>query len=36
VRLRPGALSGLVGMPADELVDQDVAGSDIWRVISHA
>jgi AraC-like DNA-binding protein len=31
VRLRPGALSGLVGMPADELVDQDVAGSDIWR-----
>ncbi len=31
VRLRPGVLGGLVGMPADELVDQDVAGSDIWR-----
>jgi AraC-like DNA-binding protein len=31
VRLRPGVLGGLVGMPADELVDQDVAGTDIWR-----
>jgi AraC-like DNA-binding protein len=28
VRLRPG---GLVGMSADELVDQDLAGTDIWR-----
>jgi AraC-like DNA-binding protein len=31
VRLRPGVLGGLVGMPADELLDQDVAGTDIWR-----
>ncbi|MDL4817248.1 DUF6597 domain-containing transcriptional factor [Actinomadura opuntiae] len=31
VRLRPGVLGGLAGMPADELVDQDVAGTDIWR-----
>ncbi|WP_214408013.1 helix-turn-helix domain-containing protein [Pseudonocardia lacus] len=31
VRLRPGVLGGLVGMPADELVDQDVAGTDVWR-----
>jgi AraC-like DNA-binding protein len=31
VRLRPGVLGSLVGMPADELVDQDVAGTDIWR-----
>jgi AraC-like DNA-binding protein len=31
VRLRPGVLGGLVGMPADELVDQDVAGTDLWR-----
>jgi AraC-like DNA-binding protein len=31
VRLRPGVLGGLVGISADELVDQDVAGSDIWR-----
>jgi AraC-like DNA-binding protein len=31
VRLRPGALGGLVGMPADELVDQNVAVTDIWR-----
>lgn len=31
VRLRPGVLGGLVGMSADELVDQDVAGTDIWR-----
>lgn len=30
VRLRPGVLGGLVGMPADELVDQDIAGTDIW------
>jgi len=30
VRLRPGVLGGLVGMPADELVDQDIAGSDTW------
>lgn len=30
VRLRPGVLGGLAGMPADELVDQDVAGADIW------
>jgi AraC-like DNA-binding protein len=31
VRLRPGVLDGLVGLPADELLDQDVAGRDIWR-----
>jgi AraC-like DNA-binding protein len=31
VRLRPGVLGGLVGMPADEFVDQDIAGADIWR-----
>lgn len=31
VRLRPGVLGGLAGMPADELVDQDVAGADLWR-----
>jgi hypothetical protein len=31
VRLRPGVLGGLVGLPADELLDQDVAGSDMWR-----
>jgi AraC-like DNA-binding protein len=31
VRLRPGVLGGLVGMPADELVDQEVAGTDIWH-----
>jgi AraC-like DNA-binding protein len=30
VRLRPGVLGGLVGMPAEELVDQDIAGTDIW------
>jgi hypothetical protein len=31
VRLRPGVLGRLVGLPADELLDQDVAGTDIWR-----
>lgn len=31
VRLRPGVLGGLAGMPADELVDQDIAGTGIWR-----
>ncbi|TWF79150.1 AraC family transcriptional regulator [Pseudonocardia hierapolitana] len=31
VRLRPGVVGGLAGMPADELVDQDVAGTDLWR-----
>jgi AraC-like DNA-binding protein len=35
VRLRPGVLGGLVGMPADELVDQDIAGADIWRDLAH-
>jgi len=30
VRLRPGVLDALVGIPADELADQDVAGTDIW------
>jgi AraC-like DNA-binding protein len=35
VRLRPGVLGGLVGMPADELVDQDIAGADIWRGTAH-
>nr|WP_241835326.1 helix-turn-helix domain-containing protein [Pseudofrankia asymbiotica] len=34
VRLRPGVLGGLVGMSADELVDQDIAGIDIWRDVS--
>lgn len=31
MRLRPGVLAGLVGMPADELTDQDVTGADVWR-----
>jgi AraC-like DNA-binding protein len=31
IRLRPGALGGLVGMPAEELVDEDVTGADLWR-----
>ena len=31
VRLRPGVLGGLAGMPADELVDQDIAATDLWR-----
>ncbi|NMI02222.1 AraC family transcriptional regulator [Pseudonocardia sp. K10HN5] len=35
VRLRPGVLGGLVGMSADELVDQDIAGTDIWRDMAH-
>jgi AraC-like DNA-binding protein len=35
VRLRPGVLGGLVGMSADELVDQDIAGTDIWRDLAH-
>jgi AraC-like DNA-binding protein len=30
IRLRPGVLGGLVGMPADELVDQNVSATDIW------
>lgn len=30
IRLRPGVLGALVGMPADELVDQNVSGTDIW------
>ncbi|WP_067451602.1 helix-turn-helix domain-containing protein [Actinomadura macra] len=34
VRLRPGVLGGLVGMPADELVDQDVPGTEVWRGLS--
>jgi AraC-like DNA-binding protein len=35
VRLRPGVLGGLAGVPADELVDQDVAGADLWRDLAH-
>jgi AraC-like DNA-binding protein len=35
VRLRPGVVGGLAGIPADELVDQDVAGTDIWRDLAH-
>jgi AraC-like DNA-binding protein len=35
VRLRPGVLGGLVGIPADELVDQDIAGTEIWRGLAH-
>lgn len=31
VRLRPGVLGGLGGLPADELLDHDVAGGDLWR-----
>jgi len=31
VRLRPGVLGGLVGLPAEELLDQDIAGADVWR-----
>ncbi len=31
VRLRPGVLGGLAGIPAYELVDQDISGTDIWR-----
>lgn len=31
IRLRPGVLGGLVGMSADQLADQDIAGTDIWR-----
>ena len=31
IRLRPGVLGGLVGMPAEELVDQEVAGAELWR-----
>jgi AraC-like DNA-binding protein len=30
IRLRPGTLGGLAGMPAEELADQDVAGTDLW------
>jgi AraC-like DNA-binding protein len=35
VRLRPGVLGGLAGLPADELADQDIAGSDIWCDMAH-
>jgi len=35
VRLRPGVLGVLAGVPADELVDQDVAGTDLWRDLAH-
>jgi AraC-like DNA-binding protein len=31
IRLRPGVLGGLAGLPADELVDQNVAGTELWR-----
>ncbi|GLZ48323.1 AraC family transcriptional regulator [Actinomycetospora sp. NBRC 106375] len=31
VRLRPGVLGGLAGMPADELADEDLPGSALWR-----
>jgi AraC-like DNA-binding protein len=30
IRLRPGAVGALTALPAEELVDQDVAGSDVW------
>jgi hypothetical protein len=30
VRLRPGVLGGLAGMPADELIDQDIAATELW------
>ncbi len=35
VRLRPGVLGGLAGMSAAELVDQDVAGTDVWCDMAH-
>ena len=31
VRLRPGVIGGLAGVPADELVDQEVEATDLWR-----
>ncbi|MEJ2863702.1 AraC family transcriptional regulator [Actinomycetospora flava] len=31
IRLRPGMLGGLAGMPADEVTDEDLAGSELWR-----
>ncbi|WP_037078282.1 AraC family transcriptional regulator [Pseudonocardia spinosispora] len=31
VRLRPGVLGSLVTVSADELIDQDIPGTDIWR-----
>jgi len=31
IRLRPGVVGGLAGMPADELADTDVAATDLWR-----
>ena len=31
IRLRPGALGALAPVPADELVDQDVEGTHVWR-----
>ena len=34
VRLRPGVLGGLTGVPADELVDQEIAATDLWRDIA--
>ncbi|MFD0687207.1 helix-turn-helix domain-containing protein [Actinomadura fibrosa] len=34
VRLRPGAIAALAGMPADELVDQNLAGTEIWRDVN--
>ena len=35
VRLRPGVVGGLAGMPADELVDRDIAGTDLWSEPAH-
>jgi AraC-like DNA-binding protein len=34
IRLRPGVLGALAHLPADELVDQDVAAADIWRDVA--
>jgi AraC-like DNA-binding protein len=31
VRLWPGVLGGLTGVPADELVDQEIDATDLWR-----
>ena len=31
VRLRPGVLGGLAGVPADELVDQEIEATELWR-----
>ena len=34
IRFRPGAAPGVLGVPASELVDQDIALADIWGAAS--